>query len=206
MIELNGIYPAIPPELIPHELRSSSIQSDTLTLEKPVINKPLPTYEEFTETIIKVAYINKRSYVDIDDAISVASVAFFQALSHFDPTRETEFKTYAIQAMKFAVWKLRPTYNKDEIPLNENHLNITGPAKQDHKEELYATLEANLKLLDKREQEILRKLYGIDCDEMTQTEVAKSLGVCQQRVAFLKNRALNKLKNLLNSALTPLST
>ena len=158
--------------------------------------------EEYKPLIRKVARINKHPQVDIEDAISVATVALHNASQLYDSNRGT-WKTYAIASMKFQVWKLKPERGDEEIPLDDygtqHAINLFQ--SDQYKVWMRELVLSKLILLDAREQYILTRLFGIDCDEMTQTELANELGIVQSRICFIKIRALNKLKKLLNGML-----
>lgn len=63
-----------------------------------------------------------------------------------------------------------------------------------------AELKNNLKLLDKKERNILNMIYGLDDKEpMTSTEIGLKLGLTRQRIQQIENSALeNLLKTFLN--------
>jgi len=160
--------------------------------------------DEYRPLIAKVARINKHPRVDIEDAISVAISALHRASELFNESNGVKFNTYAIQAMKFEVWKLKPNWNDNEITLNENSLEVITKTNQhtEYRKFLIDLIYSKLSQLDEREQFIITRLYGIDCDEMTQCEVAIELKVVQSRVHFMKERALKKLKNLLADSIS----
>ena len=63
---------------------------------------------------------------------------------------------------------------------------------------LYETLDSMIDIentnLTKREREVIHLYFY---EGMTEREVAESLGISQQRVSFLKRKALHKLRELL---------
>ena len=56
-------------------------------------------------------------------------------------------------------------------------------------------LEAALSTLSEREQQVLKMLFGIGCNEMTAEEVANSLSLTRERVRQIKERALRRLRD-----------
>lgn len=50
-------------------------------------------------------------------------------------------------------------------------------------------------ILQEREREILKKFYGIQCQEMTLEEIGDEFGLTRERVRQIKEKALRKLKN-----------
>ena len=56
-----------------------------------------------------------------------------------------------------------------------------------------------IKKLSKREQYIIKYSFGINCDEKTQEEIGKYLGVTQAQVSRLKDKILIKLKGMMEN-------
>ena len=71
--------------------------------------------------------------------------------------------------------------------------------KPDFAEELYIKdnvelLKRYIKILNKREKEILVKRYGLENnDDMTQKEIAKQLNISRSYVSRIEKRALTKI-------------
>ncbi len=63
------------------------------------------------------------------------------------------------------------------------------------RESLSKDLEAALSTLSEREQQVLKMLFGIGCNEMTAEEVANSLSLTRERVRQIKERALRRLRD-----------
>ncbi len=63
------------------------------------------------------------------------------------------------------------------------------------RESLSKDLDAALSTLSGREQEVLKMLFGIGCNEMTAEEVANSLNLTRERVRQIKERALRRLRD-----------
>ena len=78
-------------------------------------------------------------------------------------------------------------------------LDVLKMPKPDFAEELYikdnvGLLKKYMKILNKREKEILIKRYGLENnDEMTQKEIAKELGISRSYVSRIEKRALTKI-------------
>ena len=63
------------------------------------------------------------------------------------------------------------------------------------KESLSKDLDSALSSLSQREQQVLKMLFGIGCNEMTAEEVANSLALTRERVRQIKERALRRLRD-----------
>lgn len=62
------------------------------------------------------------------------------------------------------------------------------------KDSLYKELSRVLKTLTKREEEIIRYLYGIGCRELTLEEITRKFGLSKEGVRQIKQRALQRLQ------------
>ena len=73
----------------------------------------------------------------------------------------------------------------------------TAPATDNkmERESLSKDLDAALSTLSEREQQVLKMLFGIGCNEMTAEEVANSLSLTRERVRQIKERALRRLRD-----------
>lgn len=63
------------------------------------------------------------------------------------------------------------------------------------KESLNTTLKLLLKArLDTREMKLIQMSFGIECEEKSEEEIGKELGISEERVRQLKVKAINKLR------------
>lgn len=60
-------------------------------------------------------------------------------------------------------------------------------------EELKEKIDSVIHTLSERERIIITKQYGLDCEEMSQTAIAKEMGVCHERIRQIEQRAMTKL-------------
>ena len=73
----------------------------------------------------------------------------------------------------------------EDAPTTDNNM---------ERESLSKDLEAALSTLSEREQQVLKMLFGIGCNEMTAEEVANTLSLTRERVRQIKERALRRLR------------
>lgn len=67
-------------------------------------------------------------------------------------------------------------------------------AEEIHKNDNIKLLKEYMKVLNKREKEVLCKRYGLDGnDEITQKEIAKELGISRSYVSRIEKRAITKI-------------
>ena len=74
----------------------------------------------------------------------------------------------------------------EDAPTTDNNM---------ERESLSKDLEAALSTLSEREQQVLKMLFGIGCNEMTAEEVVNSLSLTRERVRQIKERALRRLRD-----------
>ena len=74
----------------------------------------------------------------------------------------------------------------EDAPTTDNNM---------ERESLSKDLEAALSTLSEREQQVLKMLFGIGCNEMPAEEVANSLSLTRERVRQIKERALRRLRD-----------
>ena len=77
----------------------------------------------------------------------------------------------------------------EDAPTTDNNM---------EKESLSKDLNSALSTLSEREQQVLKMLFGIGCNEMTAEEVANNLSLTRERVRQIKERALRRLRDDVN--------
>ena len=70
----------------------------------------------------------------------------------------------------------------------------SGTDSQLEKESLSVDLESVLAVLNERERQVIKMLFGIGRNEMTADEVATALNLTRERVRQIKERALHRLR------------
>src|SRR5574344_2806779 len=76
----------------------------------------------------------------------------------------------------------------DNIKIEEDYI------KKEQQQELFISLNK----LNNKEKIVIKYYFGINCDKLKQDEIAKMFGVTQAQISRIKNRALEKLKEILN--------
>jgi len=71
---------------------------------------------------------------------------------------------------------------------------LGGYEKSEFEKELKQEIEKGLSALSAKEQEIVKKAYGIDTDEMSVTDIAKEKGLTKGTISFEISKATDKLK------------
>lgn len=163
-----------------------------------------------------VVYIAKKfegSGVDGDDLVSVGTIGLIKAINSFKSDKNIKLATYASRCIEneILMYLRRMSRVKQEVsfdePLNTdwegNELLLSDVMGTDA-EAVYSDIEggverellkASLNKLSPREQKIMRMRFGLDGgEEMTQKDVADSLGISQSYISRLEKKIIFKLK------------
>ncbi len=163
-----------------------------------------------------VVYIAKKfegSGADGDDLVSVGTIGLIKAINSFRADKNIKLATYASRCIENEILmylrrmsRLRQEVSFDE-PLNTdwegNELLLSDVMGTDA-DSVYSDIEggverellkASLSRLSPREQKIMRMRFGLDGgEEMTQKDVADSLGISQSYISRLEKKIIVKLK------------
>jgi RNA polymerase sporulation-specific sigma factor len=163
-----------------------------------------------------VVYIAKKfegTGADGDDLVSVGTIGLIKAINSFKADKNIKLATYASRCIEneILMYLRRTARLKQEIsfeePLNTdwegNELLLSDVMGTDD-DCVYSDIEggverdllnAALLKLTPREQQIMRMRFGLDGgDEMTQKDVADSLGISQSYISRLEKKIIGKLK------------
>lgn len=154
---------------------------------------------------------------EIEDLISIGTIGLLKAVSTFDFNYGNRFATYAIRCIEneLLMHFRRTKKTKLEVSLFEP-IGTDKEGKQIHLMEVLLVDEIDVskqmetnrdidlikqhmdKVLTKREELIIKKRYGLCGEkELTQREIATSLGISRSYVSRIEKKALEKLKNML---------
>lgn len=164
-----------------------------------------------------VVYIAKKfenTGIDIEDLISVGTIGLIKAVNSFDNSRNIKLATYASRCIEneILMFLRKMVKIKNEVSIDEP-LNVDGEGnqlllcdilgtetdtvyneieKQVEKDILFETFE---KLTD-REKDIISMRFGLfGKEEMTQKDIADSMGISQSYISRLEKKVVKKLKN-----------
>jgi len=178
--------------------------------------------EEARNTLIErnlrlVAHIVKKfdkKGEEMEDLISIGTIGLIKAINTYDPSKQTRLATYAARCIENEVlMHLRSTKKqRREVMLfdpigsdregNELSLmDIFGTDVDDVFDQVelevdQAKLKDKLKLLSKREKQVLELRYGLGSYErQTQREISKKMGISRSYVSRIEKRALSKLQD-----------
>lgn len=170
-----------------------------------------------------VAHVAKKYQNDedeIEDLISIGTIGLLKAVSTFDYNYGNRFATYAIRCIEneLLMHFRKSKKIKMEVSLFEP-IGTDKEGKQIHLMEVLLVDEVDVakqmemhrdidlikrhldRVLSQREADIIKKRYGLCGEsEMTQREIASSMGISRSYVSRIEKKALEKLKNMLIQA------
>ena len=162
-----------------------------------------------------VAHIVKKfdkSYQDNDDLISIGTIGLIKGIDSYSKDKGVRITTYCARCIENEIlmyFRMNNKYLKD-VSLNDyvgydkegNEISIIDILKvesNDFIDEIelkdnISLLKKYLKILTKREKNIISKRYGLGNNkEETQREIAKEIGISRRYVSRIEKRALTKM-------------
>ena len=149
---------------------------------------------------------------DVDDLISIGTIGLIKGIDSYSNKHGTKLTTYCARCIEneILMYFRGDKKNNKNISLNEKigfdkdgneitFLDILKTPNHDYAMDIHqSNLEDNLKkyfhVLNDREKEIIIKRYGLfENDELTQKELASSLGISRSYVSRIEKRALTKM-------------
>ena len=165
-----------------------------------------------------VVYIAKKfdnTGVGVEDLISIGSIGLIKGINTFNPSKNIKLATYASRCIENEILMYLRKNNKTKLevsidePLNVdwdgNELllsDILGTEEDVISKDIESEVEKKLLYkaigkLNHRERVIVEMRYGLnnaDGEEMTQKEVADSLGISQSYISRLEKKIIRRLK------------
>ena len=190
-------------------------EEETILLEKS-INGDLTARNKLIEHNLRlVVYVAKRfetNSFNLEDLISIGTLGLIKAISTFKSDKNIKLATYASRCIEneILMFLRKKSKMKIEVSLDEplkmdydgNELllsDVLGTdsneisenlVEDEKKEALYKAIDT----LKPREKMILKMRFGLyDQEEMTQKDVADTLGISQSYISRLEKRIIKKL-------------
>ena len=155
----------------------------------------------------KYGLYNKR-----EDYIDVCYIGYAKALKKYDSSKSKP-TTYIYKCIENELMQCLRKENAKKRQREESSLNYVYDERGHDLEDLISSdvdiendfieKEQNnqlceaIKKLSKKEQFIIKYSFGLNCDEKTQDEIGKYLGVTQTQVSRLKYKILIKLRGMM---------
>lgn len=151
------------------------------------------------------ARFSRRSGKDFEECVSDGLFGLLKAIKKFNLDTPYAWTSYAVPCIVNTMkWTARPYEVSLDQPIKGSEdLKVAdtvaddaaGPADVSEYSSLRRHLNGQLAHhLNTRENEVIRKVYGLDGTPMTQREIATEQGVSPQRIHNIHNRAMSKLQ------------
>jgi RNA polymerase sigma factor (sigma-70 family) len=161
--------------------------------------------------VLAMAKRTRMSDVDFGELVSEGNMALLRAVEKFDIGRGFKFSTYACRAILKAFSRIAMKNNRyrqafptefDPTMEKSNYQEARrADAEQDAVEELQRIIGENRAQLSDVEKRVIQARFAVnrgeDATAMTLEEVGRVIGVTKERVRQIQNKALGKLRYLI---------
>ena len=200
----NNVFPEPLPKKLEEEYITKACNGD-----KEARNKLIEHNLRLVAHIVKK--FETKEY-DVDDLIGIGTIGLIKGIDTYNGDRKTKITTYAARCIQNEILmhfrsqkKYGPTVSLNDAIGHDkegNEINLIDVIK-DKNVDLFETLDLKnninllkkyLRLLNKREKEIIIKRYGLNnTKDMTQKEIADELKISRSYVSRIEKRALTKM-------------
>lgn len=200
-------------EALPLPLSSEEEKNKIMLLEIGDESAKAELVEHNLRLVVYIAKKFEGNNVDGDDLVSVGTIGLIKAINSFKSDKNIKLATYASRCIEneILMYLRRMSRVKQEVsfdePLNTdwegNELLLSDVMGTDA-DSVYTDIEGgverellknSLSKLTPREQKIMSMRFGLEGgEEMTQKDVADSLGISQSYISRLEKKIISKLK------------
>ena len=200
-------------DILPPPLKGAQEQAALEALEQGDESAKQTLVEHNLRLVVYIARRFENTGINIEDLISIGTIGLMKAIGTYRLEKKIKLATYASRCIENEILMyIRKTANqKTEISLDEpinmdcegNELllsdilgtdedAISRPLEEDVDK---IVLRQALETLPPREQEIVFLRYGLEGrKELTQKEVAQTMGISQSYISRLEKRILQRLR------------
>ena len=200
-------------DILPPPLKGQQEQEALEALEQGDEGAKQTLVEHNLRLVVYIARRFENTGINIEDLISIGTIGLMKAIGTYRLEKNIKLATYASRCIENEILMyIRKTANqKTEISLDEpinmdcegNELllsdilgtdedTISRPLEEDVDKKV---LRQALETLPPREQEIVFLRYGLEGrKELTQKEVAQTMGISQSYISRLEKRILQRLR------------
>ena len=200
-------------DILPPPLKGAQEQAALEALEQGDEGAKQALVEHNLRLVVYIARRFENTGINIEDLISIGTIGLMKAIGTYRLEKKIKLATYASRCIENEILMyIRKTANhKTEISLDEpinmdcegNELllsdilgtdedTISRPLEEDVDKKV---LRQALETLPPREQEIVFLRYGLEGrKELTQKEVAQTMGISQSYISRLEKRILQRLR------------
>ena len=200
-------------DILPPPLKGAQEQAALEALERGDEAAKQKLVEHNLRLVVYIARRFENTGINIEDLISIGTIGLMKAIGTYRLEKKIKLATYASRCIEneILMYIRKTTNQKTEISLDEpinmdcdgNELllsdilgtdedAISRPLEEDVDKKV---LRQALETLPPREQEIVFLRYGLEGrKELTQKEVAQTMGISQSYISRLEKRILQRLR------------
>ena len=200
-------------DILPPPLKGTQEQAALEALEQGDEGAKQTLVEHNLRLVVYIARRFENTGINIEDLISIGTIGLMKAIGTYRLEKKIKLATYASRCIENEILMyIRKTANqKTEISLDEP-INMDGEGNELLLSDILGTdedtisrpleeavdkkvLHQVLETLPPREQEIVFLRYGLEGHkELTQKEVAQTMGISQSYISRLEKRILQRLR------------
>ena len=200
-------------DILPPPLKGAQEQEALEALERGDENAKQTLVEHNLRLVVYIARRFENTGINIEDLISIGTIGLMKAVGTYRLEKKIKLATYASRCIENEILMyIRKTANqKTEISLDEP-INMDGEGNELLLADILGTdedaisrpleedvdkkvLRQALETLPPREQEIVFLRFGLEGRrELTQKEVAQTMGISQSYISRLEKRILQRLR------------
>ncbi len=162
--------------------------------------------------VVTLARQYQSELLTTDDLVNEGAIGMMMAAERYDASRRKPFVTFAApyirQQIERALAATQGNANvrstDESLPIGSgnnftllNVLEDTQSPRADHKAEQQSTadgIEHAIALLNEREEQVVRMIFGIGRHKMTMAEIGKEMGLRRERVRQIRDIAMRKMR------------
>ena len=202
-----GSVDKLPEPLTREEEQKYILQNDSEAKKKLI--------EHNLRLVVFLAKKYENTGVDLEDLVSIGTIGLIKGINTFNNDKNIKLATYASRCIdnEILMYLRKNKRRRSEVSFedslsydaegNELHLEdvlgteddvVTRPLEEEVERKL---LYQEIAKLNDRDKEIMTLRYGLNNkEEMTQKEVASTLGISQSYISRIEKKVINRLKFL----------
>lgn len=212
---INNIFYVGSTDILPEPL---SKEEELYHLEQSKLGNVESTNKLIEHNLRLVVFLAKKyenTNVDLEDLVSIGSIGLIKGINTYKINKNIKLATYASRCIdnEILMFLRKNKKRRSEISLedslsydadgNELHLeDVLGTDSDVVTKELERETEKDLMIkeiekLDERDKQIIMLRYGLfGCEETTQKDVAKMLGISQSYISRIEKKVIRRLNNI----------